>query len=83
MASSMTDCEHVLREIELYLDRELDATEASHIEQHLAECGGCLDHKEFRESLRALVAKKCGPAPAPEELVARIRDLLAREARSP
>ena len=79
----MTDCEHVLREIELYLDRELDATEASHIEQHLAECGGCLDHKEFRATLRALVAKKCGPAPAPEQLVARIRLILEREGPSP
>ena len=75
----MTDCEHVLREIELYLDHELDATEASHIQGHLAECGGCLDHKEFRETLRALVAKKCGPGPAPETLVIRIRELLAKE----
>jgi mycothiol system anti-sigma-R factor len=75
----MIDCEHVLREIELYLDHELDATEASHIQEHLAECGGCLDHKEFRESLRALVAKKCGPGPAPENLAGRIRELLARE----
>ena len=75
----MTDCEHVLREIDLYLDRELDATEALHISEHLSECGGCLERKEFRVSLRALVAKKCGPTPAPEDLMARIRELLANE----
>jgi mycothiol system anti-sigma-R factor len=75
----MVDCEHVLREIELYLDRELDAEEAGHIQEHLTECGGCLQRKEFRESLRALVAKKCGPEPAPEALLARIRELLAVE----
>jgi len=73
----MTDCEHVLREIELYIDRELDATEAKHIQEHLAECGGCLERKEFRVTLRKIVAKKCGPSAAPEELVSRIRALLS------
>jgi mycothiol system anti-sigma-R factor len=77
----MTDCEHVLREIELYLDHELDSREAGHIQDHLAECGGCLQRKEFRESLRELIAKKCGPEPAPEDLVRRIRELLATEAQ--
>ena len=75
----MIDCEHVLREIELFLDRELDATEAQHIQEHLAECGGCLERKEFRVTLRKLVAKKCGPSAVPEELVVRIRALLSDE----
>ena len=79
----MIDCEHVLREIELFLDRELDPEEAGHIEQHLAECGGCLERKEFRETLKALVAKKCGPQPAPEALVIRIREVLALRADPP
>ena len=75
----MTDCEHVLCEIELYLDRELDATEALHISEHLSECGGCLERKEFRVSLRALVARKCGPdgERMPEALAERIRELLS------
>ncbi|TMK72211.1 MAG: mycothiol system anti-sigma-R factor [Actinobacteria bacterium] len=75
----MIDCEHVLREIELFLDRELDATESKHIQEHLAECGGCLERKEFRVTLRKIVAKKCGPSAAPEELVSRIRALLSDE----
>ena len=75
----MIDCEHVLREIELFLDHELDATEAKHIQEHLTECGGCLERKEFRLTLRKLVAKKCGPKEAPEDLVSRIRDLLSSE----
>ena len=73
------DCEHVLREIELFLDRELDATEAQHIQEHLAECGGCLERKEFRVTLRKLVAKKCGPKGVPEDLISRIRHLLSSE----
>jgi mycothiol system anti-sigma-R factor len=74
------DCDQVLREIELYLDDELASPQCTEIEEHLAGCGPCLQRKEFKESLRLLVAKKCGPGPAPEELLERIRSLLAGEA---
>ena len=50
---SMTDCEHVLREIELYIDRELDATETQHIQEHLAECGGCRQAQARQLALRS------------------------------
>ena len=73
------DCEQVLREIELYLDEELEAGQCREIEEHLGACGPCLQRKEFKESLRALVAKKCGSGPAPDELLVRIRGLLAGE----
>jgi len=75
----MKDCDEVLREIELYLDRELDRTECVEIEHHLTGCGSCLQRKEFRVSLRALVAKKCGPDPVPTELLERIKELLASD----
>ena len=75
----MIDCEHVLREIELYLDHELDAQEAGHIQEHLGECGSCLERTDNRVSLRALVAKKCGPGPAPDGLLDRIRGVLAED----
>jgi mycothiol system anti-sigma-R factor len=73
------DCDQVLREIELYLDEELEATQCREIENHIVGCGPCLQRKEFKESLRLLVAKKCGPGPAPDELLERIRGLLAGE----
>ena len=38
----MKDCDEVLREIELYLDRELDETVCVEIERHLTGCGTCL-----------------------------------------
>jgi mycothiol system anti-sigma-R factor len=75
----MIDCEQVLREIELYLDQELDPGACTEIERHLTGCGTCLQRKEFRMSLRTLVARKCGQAPAPEELLERIKHLLASE----
>ena len=75
----MKDCDEVLREIELYLDGELVETECVQIEHHLTGCGSCLQRKEFRVSLRALVAKKCGGDPAPTDLLERIKGLLAKE----
>ena len=75
----MIDCDQVLREIELYLDDELDATECGQISDHLAGCGPCLQRKEFKVTLRALVARKCGPGPAPHELMDRIRELLSEQ----
>ena len=76
---SQIDCEHVLREVELFLDRELDEEEGRHIEEHLAECGDCLDKAEFRRRLRELIARKCGSEAVPPELLARIRTLLEAE----
>ena len=55
------------------------AAEYAEIEYHLTRCGTCLQRKEFRVSLRALVARKCGAAPAPEELLERIKHFLASE----
>ena len=72
------DCQEVLREIELFLDRELDSSECVEIEQHLTGCGSCLQRKEFCVHLRALVAKKCHD-PTPTQLVERIKQLLASE----
>jgi len=75
----MKHCDEVLREIELYLDQELDPTECSEIERHLTGCGSCLQRKEFRVSLRVLIAKKCSHDPTPQELLDRIKQLLASE----
>jgi mycothiol system anti-sigma-R factor len=74
------DCDQVLVEIELYLDQELASPQCREIEEHLAGCGPCLQRKEFKESIRVLIARKCGSASPPEELLERIRNLLASEA---
>ena len=77
----MKDCEEVLREIELYLDRELDPGACSEIEHHLTACGSCLQRKEFRMHLRALVARKCSHDSTPGHLMERIKQLLASESQ--
>ena len=75
----MTDCDEVLREVELYLDEELDPAERRHVEEHLAGCGECLSRAEFRERLRELISAKCKTEAVPAALLERIRTQLQRE----
>ena len=70
---SHTDCERVLREIELYLDGELGSLEHGHIHEHLEACGPCMDHAEFQQHLRELLKEKCGCDQTPDRLLERIR----------
>jgi mycothiol system anti-sigma-R factor len=70
---SHTDCERVLREIELYLDGELGSLERTLIHEHLEACGPCMDHAEFQQHVRELLKAKCGCDQMPDELLERIR----------
>ena len=76
----MIDCDEVLREVEQYLDNELDPRQRAHVEEHLAGCGDCLSRTEFKERLRELIAAKCGTESVPPALLKRIRSQLEREA---
>lgn len=73
------DCEQVLREIDLYLDEELDESECRQIEVHLADCADCLSRTEFRRKLQILIARKCGREAVPSHLYDRIRQVLDSE----
>jgi anti-sigma factor (TIGR02949 family) len=68
-------CEDVLRQLLLYLDRELDARTAALIERHLELCRGCFSRAAFERKLRAHL-KAAAEKPAPARLRARVRDLL-------
>lgn len=66
--------QHVLREIEVYLDDALTEGDRRRIERHLADCPECFDHEQFLVRLRAIVRRKCAGAPEPPEgLVERVR----------
>jgi mycothiol system anti-sigma-R factor len=73
---SPTDCEHVLRQIELYLDGELVSVERVEIERHLGECSPCHGHSEFQRRLKEMLRAKCGCDEVPTELLERIRSSL-------
>ncbi len=74
---SSTECEHVLRQIELYLDGELVGVERVEIERHLGACSPCHGHSEFQRRLKELLRAKCGCNEMPAELLERIRTLVA------
>jgi mycothiol system anti-sigma-R factor len=75
---SGTDCEHVLRQIELYLDGELVGVEHVEIERHLGECSPCFGHSEFQRRMKEILRASCGCDDVPPELLERIRALVAR-----
>ena len=80
---SPTDCAHVLRQIELYLDGELVGFERVEIERHLVGCDPCGGHADFQRRLKEMLRAKCGCDEVPSELVDRVRELLERPSGSP
>ena len=52
------ECEETLRQLEGFLDRELDPSLRTKIEIHLSGCGPCTDRAEFRQNLKSLVQAK-------------------------
>lgn len=73
-------CVETLREIEAYLDGELDSAVHVTIQEHLIDCPPCMDRAEFRRSLKVMVSTKCSGEQVPPELVAKLHSLLTGEA---
>lgn len=70
------DCQQALKQIELFLDDELDLSLHAEVRQHLAGCGPCMDHSEFRRHLKELLRAKCGCDDVPAHLMERVSRLL-------
>jgi len=73
---SPTDCDHVLRQIELYLDGELVGVQRVEIERHLGGCDPCTGHADFQRKLKEMLRAKCGCNDVPPELLERVRSML-------
>ena len=73
---SPTDCDHVLRQIELYLDGELVGVQRVEIERHLGGCDPCTGHADFQRKLKEMLSAKCGCNDVPPELLQRVRSML-------
>jgi anti-sigma factor RsiW len=71
-------CEHIERDLDSYLDRELDAATAMDVRGHLSECAACRRWVAEREALGRLVRTAPYYA-APDRLRARV---LAQTTRS-
>lgn len=73
---STIDCEQVLRQIELYLDGELEGPLRVEIQGHLSECHPCMDRSDFKAHVRELLKAKCGCESIPPELLERVQAAL-------
>ena len=69
-------CQETLREIERFLDGELDRVVTVRIEEHISSCSPCMQRAEFRRHLKVMVAEKCTEHVAPDALSRKIRDLI-------
>jgi len=74
---SEINCLEALKQIELYLDGELHGVVRVQIEEHLGECGPCMDHSEFQRRLKEILRAKCGCDEVPSHLAERMRALFA------
>ncbi len=66
------DCQEALREVERFLDGELEATLHVRIEEHLSACSPCMQRAEFRRHLKILVSSKCAESEVPAVFETRI-----------
>jgi mycothiol system anti-sigma-R factor len=70
------ECQETLREIERFLDHEVDDVIRIRVEQHLSGCNPCTDRMEFRVHLKALIQAKCSERELPSGLQDRLRQVL-------
>jgi mycothiol system anti-sigma-R factor len=70
------DCEETLKEIESFLDGELDVSVREQIQIHLSDCSPCMQRAEFRRHIKVVVRSKCAGDDVPPALEHRIRALL-------
>jgi mycothiol system anti-sigma-R factor len=61
-----------------YIDGEVDVQRRSRIEQHLAECGSCLEEYGLDELIKQLVHRSCGSDPVPAHLRERVLATIQR-----
>jgi anti-sigma factor (TIGR02949 family) len=53
------DCDDAISQLYTYLDGELDAETAAHLEAHLRQCSPCLEAYDFEAELRKVIAARC------------------------
>ena len=68
----MDDCNETLRELESFLDGELDEQALATIRTHLEGCLDCYQAFDFHAELKAVIAAKCRQDDLPPGLLARI-----------
>jgi anti-sigma factor (TIGR02949 family) len=65
-------CEVVRRNLNAFLDGEVEDADADVIREHLAACEPCMDDVEVRVALRRMLKRCCCSTRAPDTLRARV-----------
>ena len=65
-------CEEALRQLDDYLDSELDEHQMATVRKHLKECEACEGGSAFEESVFTCVKEKLQTLPLPEGLKDRV-----------
>ena len=73
-------CVETLREIEAYLDGEVDSGIHIKIQEHLIDCPPCMGRAEFRRHLKVMISTKCSGDHVPPELLTKINAMLSDHA---
>jgi mycothiol system anti-sigma-R factor len=66
------DCQEAVHTLYHFLDGELTETSRLHIQQHLDECGPCLQQFGLEQLVKDVVKRGCGCEPVPDELRSRV-----------
>ena len=76
MADCGPICQETLREIQRFLDGELDPGAKVAIEHHLSDCNPCMQRTEFRRHLKGMISSKCVGDDVPAALIEKIHGLI-------
>jgi mycothiol system anti-sigma-R factor len=68
-------CEQTMRQLSVYMDRELNDAEVREVRAHLEDCPPCDKVFEFQSEMKRLVRKQCCTDDAPARLREWVRQL--------
>jgi mycothiol system anti-sigma-R factor len=77
------ECQQTLRELERFLDGELEPGMRAVVDKHLSGCNPCTQRTEFRIHLKAMIASSCSRDAMPPDLLERVQSLLQAEIPPP
>lgn len=62
------DCTEVLRRVYTFIDGEATSADCVWIQEHLDECGPCLQEYGIDKKVKELVSRACGCDPVPQDV---------------
>jgi mycothiol system anti-sigma-R factor len=71
-------CAEILQRMFFFIDNELDRADCEQIQQHLDDCGPCLEKYDLERTVKALVQRSCtehAPDTLRDRVLLRIRQV--------